>query len=456
MSTKSAILRTPPRPSPRVPVVECPSRTLSGTSAIPGPRSVATTSSPSGRGTTISRPPVAYLTRLVASSEVARTTRCTVRLGQRPGVAGGDEHPGPPVVEDPAERVEPAGDDRGPGCHRLGEDHAEALPAAVRGTVDVRAAQGAGLGGVVDLAEQVDPVGQLRAGLPVQRLGLTPADHQQPQVGQPGSQLPQRVQQHPHALARLGEPADEPDRAARARIPGQRPGRGEQRRVHPVRDLDGVPTQVLDLDPACQRGDRDPGGDLLQQRAQHGFEGRQGARPRGGRVEGRHDRPLSELQREQGQARRRGLVQVQHVEVGFAQPPPDPGVGDRAELQPRHGPVVRDAQRPPGRLYEVRQVRSVLVPGREDGHRVPERPQRPRQVPHVPLHSTGHVEGVRADDPDSHAAPVLTPRAPARAPRSGRPPRTSAACASRSGARRCRRRTRPRPPGSRRRPRPGC
>ena len=96
------------------------------------------------------------------------------------------------------------------------------------------------------------------------------------------------------ALARLVHPAQEAERAARARPAGQRIGLLEPAHRDPVRDQDSVAAEVLDQRRPRRLGHRDPAADLLQRRLQDRLGHVQRARPRDGGVHGRHDRPVGD------------------------------------------------------------------------------------------------------------------------------------------------------------------
>ena len=87
-----------------------------------------------------------------------------------------------------------------------------------------------GLVRLADLAEQhARAPAQFRPGSLAQLLRVAAAGDQQPQVRGAADDQPQRVQQHRHALARLVEPAEEADRAARPA--GSRAARSAARRT---------------------------------------------------------------------------------------------------------------------------------------------------------------------------------------------------------------------------------
>ncbi len=75
------------------------------------------------------------------------------RLRQRGGVAARDQHAVDAVAHDVAVAGDVAGDHGGAGGERLGEDHAEALPAQRRCAQHVRLGQDSGLLGVAHLPQ---------------------------------------------------------------------------------------------------------------------------------------------------------------------------------------------------------------------------------------------------------------------------------------------------------------
>ncbi len=159
----------------------------------------------------------------------------------------------------------------------------------------------------------------------------------------------QRLEQDRHALARLVVAAQEQHRLARPRIPVQQRRRGQRSHVDPVGDLHRVGPQRLHLPAPGQVGHRDAADDLLVPGPQQALEDRQRQRFGGRGVKRRHDRALGHPQGPHRQAGRIRFVQVQHVEVAVGQPAPDPAVHRRAELQPRHRPVVGNRDGPAGR-----------------------------------------------------------------------------------------------------------
>ena len=141
--------------------------------------------------------------------------------------------------------------------------------------------------------------------------------------------------------------------------------RRERRDVDPVGDLDGVAAEGS----ICQRRARS---DTAMRPTIFSCIGRRNpsntlsARDRRRGVERRHDRPLGDVQRQHRQARRVGLVQVQHVELALARATASPAVRRRPEPQPRHRPVVRDRHRLAARHDVVghRSVRRGRAPAR--------------------------------------------------------------------------------------------
>ena len=134
-----------------------------------------------------------------------------------------------------------------------------------------------------DPAEEPQRAGQFGAGELPQFLLVAAAGDQQLQVRPGRHHQPQRVQQHRHALAGLVEPADEADGAAGPRVAGQRLRAGEELHVDPVGDDHRVAAEVLDLHLPGQFADRDPAGDLLQERLQHPLEARSASATAGSR-----------------------------------------------------------------------------------------------------------------------------------------------------------------------------
>ena len=155
--------------------------------------------------------------------------------------------------------------------------------------------------------------------------------------------------------------------------------------------------------------------------------------------------PRGRPARRAGQARRRRLVHVQHVEVALAQPPPHPAARTPGRTRPgrpsrcrapapRGRPARRTAagacRRRPAASTETSCPSALQRLGEVADVRTARRPGRPR--------STGR-----------RARPSLAPPTFAGCRRSSRPARAAAACASRPGARRSRRRTRRRRLGHR-------
>src|SRR4029079_12477312 len=95
------------------------------------------------------------------------------------------------------------------------------------------------------------------------------------------------------------------------------------------------------------------------------------------------------------------LVEVHEVETTPLHPPAHPGSGPRPERQPSHGTVVAPRNRT-ARADDIVRQRSVLVGRSQDADVVALADEVLGEVADVQLHSPGHVEGVRADDPDPH------------------------------------------------------
>ena len=252
------------------------------------------------------------------------------RRGQRHRVARPEQRARGRVAEHRAERVEVARQHRRARGHRLGQHDPEALPAGVRGAEHGGRPEHGGLRRVVDRAEHV----------------------------------------HPHRGRRLRSPAASPRPTTTSRRPGRRsrasassstaiPLRGSSKRptkttVSAARGPRGAnaatstPLGISIASPprwrtCTRRADGETAircGHLLHQRPDHPAERGERARAFRRRVEGRHDRAVRQEQRDRGDARGRGLVQVQHVERVRRQPAPHPGVRHRPERDACHRPVV--------------------------------------------------------------------------------------------------------------------
>ncbi len=172
------------------------------------------------------------------------------------------------------------------------------------------------------------------------------ADHQQAQPGEGRLEPQERPDQVGQALAGL-EPADEQHRRAVALPALQRLGAGEELGRHPVGDDRHGPAEVALPGVAGRGADRDPAGqpvvDPAQQRAGR-LQG-QGAAQVG--VEGPHHRdPGPPGPRQQADAGRQRLVDVEQVVAAPPHGPADPGQGPGADGDAGHRAVVGHGQRP--------------------------------------------------------------------------------------------------------------
>ena len=222
----------------------------------------------------------------------------------------------------------------------------------------------------------------------------------------------QRTQQHGHALAGFVEAAEEQHRLARAA--------GSRRAAAPIANDAtstplGISTASLPSASICQRRARSDTAmrptifSCIGRRMGSKHAERQRLRGRG--VERRDDRAFGDLQRQHRQARRVGLVQVQHVEVTVgaasfltmrwvAGPEPQPG----------HRPVVRNRHRLAAGHHVVGQLH-VRRRRRQHADVMAAAVHHLGQLQHVGLHAAGHVERVRADHADAHQL-VSSLRAP--------------------------------------------
>ncbi len=285
------------------------------------------------------------------------------RRPAHPASPTGNSDTGPATVQHPAERVEVAGHHRGTGRHRLGEDHAERLAAGVRRDVDVDAAQHPGLVRLGDLAEEGDSArlppaaGRRSSGSP------GPATSRR-RPGRSAASRRERVEQDREALARLGEPAEEADRAGRPRASR---AAARRRRSGPPRPRWGSPTRRRRGAPPVPVRARSLTAIRAVILSRTSWSSPWAAAIARDRViavwKVATTGPRGVEHGEHRQARRDRLVDVQHVEVAGGQPAAYPGGRDRAERQPGDRAVVPDRYRPPGRHHVGRQRRRPRRPG---------------------------------------------------------------------------------------------
>ena len=240
-----------------------------------------------------------------------------------------------------------------PGRHRLGEDHAERLAAGVRRDVEVDAAQHPRLVRLGDQAEEGDPVAQLGRHVLDSVVRVARPGHQQPQPGPVRRRAPRTRRAAREALARLGEPAEEAERAAApgAHSPGQ-PGSGSA----PANRATATPLGISTAPPSRCSTCTLRASALTAIRAvirsstswstPCAAAQRPGPGHRG--VEGGHHRAAGGQHGQQRQARRERLVHVQHVEVALGAASAAPGRPRPARR--RAGPPNRcTAPAPPAR-----------------------------------------------------------------------------------------------------------
>ena len=221
----------------------------------------------------------------------------------------------PPVVEDAAEGFEIAGEYGRSRGHRLQQNDAEALATGVGRDEHVDRRQGPRLVGLVDHAEERDPIAHRRRH-PLRRLlDIARTRYEQADARMVRSNARQRIQEDVQPLARFVDAPEKAERATRTRPPRHgRRGREAPDR-HPVGDQHCIAAKMLDEGAARVLGHRDACTDLLQHRLQDRVRGAHGARPLHRGVERPHDRALGRPAGEHRQARRCGLVHVQHVEL---------------------------------------------------------------------------------------------------------------------------------------------
>ena len=216
--------------------------------------------------------------------------------------------------------------------------------------------------------------------------------------GDPG----QGGQQHVQTFARLVDTTDEEQRRVLSRVAGKRCGALIVRTHDSVGDEDGIAAQVLDQRLAGRFAHRDAGRDLLHRGLHQVVGRRQCPRALLGTVPGGDHRPPRGPTGKNTQGRRGRFVHVQHIEVAFLDPAPNPGGRHRTEVHLGDRAVVRHRDR----FAPVDDERLEWVLGvvnrRKHADVVAEAAQSDRKVVDVGLDTAGRGPVIGADDAYLH------------------------------------------------------
>ncbi len=225
------------------------------------------------------------------------------------GVPDGDQQAGLTVAKNTAKSVQLTGHDGSASRHGLDQHDPEALTAEIGRAVDVRTAKRRRFLLVTDLPEQAEML-EVLARLFAEFLLVAASDHDHFEIRVTLDQLRQCAEEDGHPLARFVVATEEQNGSTFARVAGQQIGLGKRCDIDAVGNFDRVGSEGLDLPTTRQLRDCDPATDLLEIRSQDTLKSAQHQRLRGRRVEGGDDRAFRDTQREHGQTRRIGFVDM--------------------------------------------------------------------------------------------------------------------------------------------------